>query len=115
MIHISKKQHSHAESRHRTGRRVFHPGAFGSLREARPIYAQLAQSRLSILVFPCGYQWNRSVQSSLRIRQHVSRAISRRPVRLEYAYRGFIAALTPGIIKTDAGKVVWNIDEYSFL
>lgn len=31
------------------------------------------------------------------------------------AERGFIAALVPGIIKDDNGKVVWNIDEYSFV
>ncbi|ETS84168.1 hypothetical protein PFICI_02193 [Pestalotiopsis fici W106-1] len=33
----------------------------------------------------------------------------------EDAERGFISALSPGIIKTSHGKVVWNIDEYSFL
>ncbi|KAF7548894.1 hypothetical protein G7Z17_g6767 [Cylindrodendrum hubeiense] len=33
----------------------------------------------------------------------------------EDAERGFIAALEPGIIKDSNGKVVWNIDEYSFL
>lgn len=31
------------------------------------------------------------------------------------AERGFISALTPGVIKNDSGKIVWNIDEYSFL
>ncbi|KAJ4244603.1 hypothetical protein NW762_014459 [Fusarium torreyae] len=31
------------------------------------------------------------------------------------AERGFINALSPGIIKKDDGKIVWNIDEYSFL
>ena len=31
------------------------------------------------------------------------------------AQRGFIAALTPGIIKNAKGEVVWNIDEYAFL
>ena len=31
------------------------------------------------------------------------------------AERGFLRALEPGIIKTDAGKTVWNIDEYNFL
>ncbi|KAM0542737.1 hypothetical protein ACHAPJ_012670 [Fusarium lateritium] len=29
--------------------------------------------------------------------------------------RGFISALSPGVIKKDDGKIVWNIDEYSFL
>ncbi|KAF7541815.1 hypothetical protein G7054_g294 [Neopestalotiopsis clavispora] len=33
----------------------------------------------------------------------------------EDAERGFISALSPGIIKNTQGKVVWNIDEYSFL
>ncbi|CAK7213003.1 hypothetical protein SBRCBS47491_001655 [Sporothrix bragantina] len=31
------------------------------------------------------------------------------------ADRGFIAALTPGVIKNDAGRVVWDIDAYDFL
>ncbi|MGW6700069.1 alkyl/aryl-sulfatase [Nocardia sp. NPDC055049] len=31
------------------------------------------------------------------------------------AERGFVAALTPGVVKNAAGKVVWDIDAYSFL
>ncbi|KAL1903872.1 hypothetical protein Sste5344_010426 [Sporothrix stenoceras] len=31
------------------------------------------------------------------------------------ADRGFIAALTPGVIKNDAGRVVWDIDAYDFM
>ncbi|CAK7211630.1 hypothetical protein SCUCBS95973_001180 [Sporothrix curviconia] len=31
------------------------------------------------------------------------------------ADRGFIPALTPGVIKNDAGRVVWDIDAYDFL
>ncbi|MGF0318112.1 alkyl/aryl-sulfatase [Nocardia fluminea] len=31
------------------------------------------------------------------------------------AERGFIAALTPGVVKNAAGEVVWDIDAYSFL
>lgn len=31
------------------------------------------------------------------------------------AERGFIAALVPGVITNDAGKVVWDIDEYAFV
>lgn len=33
----------------------------------------------------------------------------------EDASRGFIAALSPGVINRDDGRVVWNIDEYAFL
>lgn len=33
----------------------------------------------------------------------------------EDAERGFIAALKPGVIKDAEGRVVWNVDEYSFL
>ncbi|MFD6400058.1 alkyl/aryl-sulfatase [Nocardia sp. NPDC060249] len=31
------------------------------------------------------------------------------------AERGFVAALTPGVVHNAAGKVVWDIDAYSFL
>ncbi|MFD3463697.1 alkyl/aryl-sulfatase [Nocardia fluminea] len=31
------------------------------------------------------------------------------------AERGFVAALTPGVVKNAAGEVVWDIDAYSFL
>lgn len=31
------------------------------------------------------------------------------------ASRGFLGALTPGVIKDANGKLVWNIDEYSFV
>ncbi|MFC9876383.1 alkyl/aryl-sulfatase [Nocardia salmonicida] len=31
------------------------------------------------------------------------------------AERGFVAALTPGVVKNAAGDVVWDIDAYSFL
>lgn len=31
------------------------------------------------------------------------------------ASRGFIAALSPGVIKRDDGRVAWDIDEYAFL
>ncbi|WP_336083001.1 alkyl/aryl-sulfatase [Nocardia sp. SSK8] len=31
------------------------------------------------------------------------------------AERGFVAALTPGIVKNDAGEVVWDSDGYAFL
>ncbi len=31
------------------------------------------------------------------------------------AERGFVAALTPGVVKNDKGEVVWDIDAYSFL
>ncbi|MEV6770006.1 alkyl sulfatase dimerization domain-containing protein [Nocardia sp. NPDC051030] len=33
----------------------------------------------------------------------------------EDADRGFIAALTPGVVKDDAGNVVWDNDSYDFL
>ncbi|KAJ4365838.1 hypothetical protein N0V83_008459 [Neocucurbitaria cava] len=33
----------------------------------------------------------------------------------EDASRGFIDALSPGIIKRNDGQIVWNIDEYAFL
>lgn len=33
----------------------------------------------------------------------------------EDADRGFIAALEPGVVRDDSGKVVWDNDSYAFL